>query len=79
MVADGSASPAGGEAEAAGAETVVLEADRPSRGARAVADALAGFAAERGAALPVVGSRWRSAWREILLGSVAMTVLRQAE
>jgi nucleotide-binding universal stress UspA family protein len=77
VVADGSASAAG--AEAAGAETVVLDADRPARGARAVADALAGFAAQRGAALIVVGSRGRSAWREILLGSVAMAVLHNAE
>jgi nucleotide-binding universal stress UspA family protein len=77
VVADGSASVAG--AEAAGAETVVLGADRPARGARAVADALAGFAAERGAGLLVVGSRGRAAWREILLGSVAMAVLHQAE
>jgi|SRR5215218_2606801 len=76
-VADDSASAS--EAEAAGAETVVLETGRPARGARAVAAALAGFAAERGAALIVVGSRGRSAWREILLGSVAMAVLHHAE
>jgi nucleotide-binding universal stress UspA family protein len=66
-------------AEAAGAETVVLDAGRPARGARAVADALVGFAAQRGAALIVVGSRGRSAWREILLGSAAMAVLHHAE
>jgi nucleotide-binding universal stress UspA family protein len=77
VAADGSASAAG--AEAGGAETVVLDADRPAHGARAVADALAGFAAQRGAALIVVGSRGRSAWREILLGSVAMAVLHHAE
>jgi nucleotide-binding universal stress UspA family protein len=76
-VADGSASAAG--AEAAGVETVVLDTGRPARGARAVADALAGFAAQRGAALIIVGSRGRSAWREILLGSVAMAVLHHAE
>ena len=76
-VADEGASAAG--AEAAGAETVVLDAGRPARGARAVADALAGFAAQRGAALIVVGSRGRSAWREILLGSAAMAVLHHAE
>ena len=76
-VADNSASTAG--AEAAGAEAIVLDAGRPARGARAVASALAGFAAQRGAALIVVGSRGRSAWREILLGSVAMAVLHHAE
>jgi nucleotide-binding universal stress UspA family protein len=76
-VADGSASAAA--AEAAGAETVVLDAGRPARGARAVAGALAGFAARRGAALIIVGSRGRSAWGEILLGSVAMAVLHHAE
>lgn len=65
--------------EAETAETVVLETGRPAAGARAVADTLARFAAERGAALIVAGSRGRSAWREILLGSVAMAVLHQAE
>ena len=57
----------------------MLDAGRPARGARAVADALAGFAAQRGAALIIVGSRGRSAWREILLGSVAMAVLHHGE
>jgi nucleotide-binding universal stress UspA family protein len=66
-------------AETAAGESVVLDPGRAARGARGVADALAGFAAERGAALIVVGSRGRSAWREILLGSVAMAVLHHAE
>jgi nucleotide-binding universal stress UspA family protein len=76
-VADDSTSAVG--AEASEAETVVLDAGRAGRGARAVAAALAGFAAERGAAVIIVGSRGRSAWREILLGSVAMAVLHHAE
>jgi nucleotide-binding universal stress UspA family protein len=42
---------------------------------RAVAEALAGTAASRRAAAVVVGSRGRSAPREILLGSVAMAVV----
>jgi nucleotide-binding universal stress UspA family protein len=66
-------------AEGAAVETFVLDAGLSGRGARGVADALARFAAERAAALIVVGSRGRSAWREILLGSVAMAVLRRAE
>jgi nucleotide-binding universal stress UspA family protein len=76
-VLDGSASAAG--AETAAGESVVLDPGRPARGARGVADALAGFAAERGAALILVGSRGHSAWREILLGSVAMAVVHHAE
>ncbi len=66
----------GAGAEVGAAETVVLDA---ARGPRAVADALAAFAVERNAALIVVGSRGRSAWRKIVLGSVAVAVLRQAE
>jgi nucleotide-binding universal stress UspA family protein len=69
----------GAGAEAAGAETVVLDVGPPARGPRAVAEALAGFAAERKAALIVIGSRGRSAWRRIMLGSVAMAVLHHAE
>jgi len=45
---------------------------------RAVADALAGCARSRAAAAVVVGSRGRSAIREILLGSVAMATLHHA-
>ena len=69
----------GESADTAAAETVVLDVGHPVRGPGAVADALARFAAECKAALIVVGSRGRSAWREIVLGSVAMAVLRHAE
>jgi nucleotide-binding universal stress UspA family protein len=66
-------------AEATAGETVVLDVGPPARGPGAVAEALAGFAAERKAALIVVGSRGRSAWRRIMLGSVATAVLHHAE
>lgn len=46
--------------------------------ARAVAATLAEYAAERGAAVIAVGSRGRSASRELLLGSVAKAVLHHA-
>jgi nucleotide-binding universal stress UspA family protein len=46
--------------------------------ARAVAATLADHGATRGAAVIVVGSRGRSASRELLLGSVAKAVLHQA-
>ena len=47
----------GESADTAAVETLVLEVGRPVRGPGAVADALARFAAERKAALIVVGSR----------------------
>jgi nucleotide-binding universal stress UspA family protein len=46
--------------------------------ARSIADALAAHAASVGAAAIVVGSRGRSAHREVLLGSVAMATLHHA-
>jgi nucleotide-binding universal stress UspA family protein len=66
------------QAGAIGAQTVSLEAVGVRDSARAVADALARCAAERGAAVIAVGSRGRSPAREILLGSVAMAVLHHA-
>jgi len=55
----------------------------PARGGhltpgRTVAEALAGAADRRPAAVVVVGSRGRTAPREILLGSVAMATLHHA-
>jgi nucleotide-binding universal stress UspA family protein len=67
-----------GEGGAAIAEAVRLEPRGVVQNPRAVADALAAFAADRGAAVIVVGSRGRSAHRQILLGSVAMAALHHA-
>jgi len=46
--------------------------------ARTVADVLVAYARECGAAVVVVGSRGRSAIRELVLGSVAMATLHRA-
>jgi len=63
----------------AGAEVVTIPvARRFGSHARAVADALAAYARQRQAAVLVVGSRGRSAAREILLGSVARATLHHA-
>lgn len=61
-----------------GIEKVRLEAEGVPETARSVADALALHAAAIGAAAITVGSRGRSAHREILLGSVAMATLHHA-
>jgi nucleotide-binding universal stress UspA family protein len=66
------------EAGAGAGEAVRCDPHGVAQNARAVADALAACAAERGAAVIVVGSRGQSARREILLGSVAMAALHQA-
>ena len=63
------------EAGAPEAEIVAIEARRGEHG---TADALVHCAAQRRAGAVVVGSRGRSAAREILLGSVAMAVLHRA-
>ncbi|CAN5506388.1 universal stress protein [soil metagenome] len=55
--------------------TEVRASAHRGRGAGATADALTGVADERGAAVIVVGSRGRSAIRQLLLGSVARSVL----
>lgn len=51
---------------------------RRSGRARSIADALNKYAAERAAAVLVVGSRGQSGGRELLLGSVAKAVLHHA-
>ena len=57
-------------------ELVAVPLHTPSLGhGRAVAHALAGYAADRQAALLVVGSRGRAAVSEVILGSVAMATL----
>jgi nucleotide-binding universal stress UspA family protein len=59
-------------------KTTVLEPCGAADSARAVADSLAQHGAGIGAAVIVVGSRGRSARREMLLGSVAMATLHHA-
>lgn len=59
------------------ADLVTLKPD--GHGTRSVATALSRYAAERGTSVVVVGSRGRSAVREILLGSAAMGVLHAAD
>ncbi|MBX9152132.1 universal stress protein [Rhodococcus sp. D-46] len=73
-VDDDLTSPNTASATAGGEEIVRVHPGRgfPGRGA---ADALCAVAEERNAAVVVVGSRGRSAAREILLGSVAMATL----
>lgn len=76
--------PADAEGPGAGAgppgpEVVTIaSARRLGSHARAVAEALAAYARQREAAVLVVGSRGRSAAREILLGSVARATLHHA-
>jgi nucleotide-binding universal stress UspA family protein len=63
----------------ADARTAVLQVSSRHEGsAAAIADALTATAHERDAAALVVGSRGRSAVREIVLGSVAMSTLHRA-
>lgn len=58
--------------------TVLRVASRHEGSSPAVADALASAARDHGAAVMVLGSRGRSAIREIMLGSVAMSTLHRA-
>ncbi|MDG4825344.1 universal stress protein [Asanoa sp. WMMD1127] len=58
--------------------THLLAGRRLGAPGRSVADALATYARQEAAAVIVVGSRGRSAMREILLGSTAMAVLHHA-
>ncbi|GGM77316.1 universal stress protein [Dactylosporangium sucinum] len=68
-----------GDPQAGGAAPARLHVpSRPGPPGRAVAGALADCAREQDAAVVVVGSRGRSAVREILLGSVAMATLHHA-
>ncbi len=60
------------------AELIRLPSSGRPGSARATAATLAEYAADRGAAVIVVGSRGRSASRELLLGSVAKAVLHHA-
>lgn len=69
-----------GDGETSAADGVVVErVSGPERGsAKGTAEALAGAAAHRRAAAVVVGSRGRSALRQVLLGSVARETLQSA-
>ena len=65
--------------DAAGNKATVVHVDSRRQGsASAAAEALAGCARAQSAAVIVVGSRGRSAVREILLGSVAMATLHHS-
>ncbi|WP_233624717.1 universal stress protein [Actinoplanes sp. ATCC 53533] len=65
--------------DAAGGKVTVVHVDSRHQGsAPAVAEALIGYARAQAAAVIVVGSRGRSAVREILLGSVAMATLHHS-
>jgi nucleotide-binding universal stress UspA family protein len=59
-------------------ETVIVPLRGRTGSARAIAVALGEYASDHGAAAIVVGSRGRSAGRELLLGSVAKAVLHHA-
>jgi nucleotide-binding universal stress UspA family protein len=63
----------------AGGESAVVQLDRHGHGAGGVAEALSEHAAQQGAGVIVVGSRGRSAGRELLLGSVAKALLHRAQ
>ncbi|WP_422749509.1 universal stress protein [Mycobacterium sp. WMMD1722] len=69
-----------GHAEPAAGSGVVVEQVAPAPGgsAKATAEALVGAATHRRAAAIVVGSRGRSAMRQVLLGSVAKATLHAA-
>ena len=66
-------------AAAGGYDVIALASGANHATARSVADALAVHARHSQAALVVVGSRGRSAVREILLGSVAVATLHHAQ
>lgn len=72
-----SAAPTEGDAEDGPACTARLK--RRRGGARGVAEALAEHAAQRDAGVVVVGSRGRSAARELLLGTVALAVVHHGQ
>jgi nucleotide-binding universal stress UspA family protein len=63
----------------AGGESAIVQLDRHGHGAGGVAEALSEHAAQQGAGVIVVGSRGRSAGRELLLGSLAKALLHHAQ
>lgn len=71
------AASSGSDSGVAGLDTVRVNAD-DRLGSRATADALIGCAQHHDAGVLVVGSRGRSAVREVLLGSVAVATLRRS-
>lgn len=79
LVSADRAAPEQAEISDAGGKVTVVHVDSRHQGpASAVAEALVAYARSQAAAVIVVGSRGRSAVREILLGSVAMATLHHS-
>lgn len=75
---DGAAEQPSGVSDGSGGTATALQISSRHGSAVAVAEALAACARQRNAAAIVVGSRGRSAVREVLLGSVAIATLHHA-